>query len=224
MHETVLKDKRFKKLIVGIQVIPSLLPMVALAIFVGALSAGADRNRGLAWPPTPVAGYLAFAVSAVVLTMWYFLPVLRTRRQVRKIARGTWTAPTYQGMQLGTEHPGPISTAYPTDAHKLLAAFMQANLQVWVILFWVATVALVIYTQGQLLALGVAGLALLLGLLRFPTRGRLSRWLEEQRGRLSDLRLSEGLPTDPADADTNPLQESSAEREPLKPECGKESF
>lgn len=62
-------------------------------------------------------------------------------------------------------------------------------------------------------------MAVILLLVTFPTRDRISRWLEEQRAHIAEIRQSEGLPSvsqDPVDAEINQLKERIAELERSK--------
>ncbi len=106
------------------------------------------------------------------------LPWLLTQSALRKIARGTWQPPPQA-------NPGD----YGSDAARLLAVRQTSHIVGLAPLEAAAFFACIAYMmERQPLALAVAGVALLLILIQFPTQGREEAWLERQTEWLAEAR------------------------------------
>jgi hypothetical protein len=174
----------------------------------------------------PVTSYTALAFLAVVLVLWYFLPAQMAKQQVRKIAAGTWAPWAPESRR--TPNPGLPSSFFRTDTDKLLGVFLATSLIAWALLESIGFMGCMAYLmEAQPFVFGVVGAAVLLLFMTFPTRDRVSRWLEEQQARIAEIRQSEGLPSvprDPVDAEINQLKERITELERKKRERRGESL
>jgi hypothetical protein len=169
---------------------------------------------------------MALVFLAAGMAVWYFLPAQLARRQVRKIAEGTWT-PSPSSRYSGRAADPRLPAAFRTDADKLRVVFLTTSLVGWGSLTSPAFMGCIAYLlEGKPFALGVTGVSVLLLLVTFPTRGRISQWLEEQKARVHEIRQAEGLPVpaDPVDAEIHQLKERIAELEAQKEERGDESL
>jgi hypothetical protein len=226
MHETNAGDRRFNIWVRTVQIIPSML-LAGVLLFLGIVL---FLRHGQAWarlPTTPAVSYAALVFLAPVLAAWYFLPAQLAKRQVRKIAKGTWTP---RGANSRSSRwaagPGLPLAAFRTDTDKLRAVFLTTSLVGWALLNTMAFMGCIAYLlEGEPFALGVIGVPLVLFLVTVPTRGRVGHWLGEQQARVNDIRQAEGLPAvprDPVDAEIHQLKERIAELERHKEGRGEE--
>ncbi|HXG08320.1 MAG TPA: hypothetical protein VNK04_00875 [Gemmataceae bacterium] len=229
MHETNASDRRFNARIRTLQIVASTL-LVGVLVFLGIVLFLRPGQGGARLPGTPVVSCTALVFLVSVLAVWFFLPAHLAKRQVRKIADGTWIpgSPYPYSLYWGWAGPGLPLAAFPTDADKLLAVFQTTSLVGWALLNGPAFMGCIAYLlEGEPFALGVIGVPVLLFLVTFPTRGRISRWLAEQQARVNEIRQGEGLPavpSNPVDAEIRQLKERIAELEAQKEECGDESL
>jgi hypothetical protein len=128
----------------------------------------------------PELGFLTLAAIGMTVMnagISFIVPPLAISRHVQTIANGTW-------------QPTNRQDATPnTDTGKLLAIYQTALIIGAGLLEGAAFLALAAYMiEGHLAGLAVAGVGLLLMLSRFPTRGRLETWVEDQLRRVKEQR------------------------------------
>jgi hypothetical protein len=126
----------------------------------------------------PVVSIVAAAVLVIQAPLSFVLPNLMTLSALRRILAGTWQPA-----------PGTPLTLYATGGAKLMAVRQGTLIVGLALLEGVAFLGGIAYlVEGQPLALGVVGVALVLMLGRFPTEGRVRSWLKQQADALTDLR------------------------------------
>jgi hypothetical protein len=124
---------------------------------------------------------VALGLFAVNVPLSFWFPAVVLHAQLSRIAAGTWQPPQSPG--------GPPRTGPWTDEAKLMAGRLTAHIIGLALLEGSAFLScIVVFLEGQALALALAGAALLLILARFPTEGRIRAWLSEQTDRLAQLR------------------------------------
>jgi hypothetical protein len=150
------------------------------------VEAGPGANNFAAWPPggtAPIITYCAVAFAVVVLPVSFVVPDLVTRQGRQTIAQGRLHPPLSSGAA------GPVAGA-PAAATEtgMLAALYMPNLIIGAAfhegLAFFAAVAYMV--EKNLIALGLALLLIALLIARFPTAGRVERWIEQQREKLHD--------------------------------------
>jgi hypothetical protein len=188
-------DTRFNAQLRTLQIIASAL-LLGVLFFLGivlVLQHGQGLNQQAG---TLVLSYVALALLASILIVWSFLPNQLANGQVRKIADGSWTpGPEDSTYSRSPVNPESLLAAFPTDADKLLAVFQTTSIVGWALLEGSALLGCVAYLlEAQPFVFAVIGVPVLLFVVTFPMRGRVTRWLEEQQRRVKDIRQSEGLP------------------------------
>lgn len=177
MDDAIANDKLLSARVRVIQLIAGAL-LVGVLLFLGVVLFFVGQGQVQVRPDPPLLSYMSLGFLATVLAMWFFLPGQIARHQVIKIAKGTWT-PTQSSTCAG----------FPTDAHKLLAVFQTTSLVGWALLEGAGFMGCVAHMlEAQMFVLVVVGVAVLLMLLTFPTRGCINRWLEIQRSRIEENR------------------------------------
>ena len=132
--------------------------------------------------------YMAAAYFAIIFVLWWVFPDMVVKNHVQKIAAGTWTP----GKDPGTGKEF-AATAYPTDASKLLAVNQTHTLIAAALLEGAAFFGCLAYLiEGQVFTLAVPGVVFALMVLTFPTRDRVSQWVEVQQTRVTDRRSERG--------------------------------
>jgi hypothetical protein len=121
-------------------------------------------------------------VSCVPLA--FVLPDVLTRAALRKVATGTLPIPPRANPADYRSVPGQLLGVYQTSLIVGLA-LLEGTAFMGSIAFLLEAVPL---------AAGVTGLALLMMLLKFPTRRGVHDWLERQADRLAEIR-QQSVPT-----------------------------
>jgi hypothetical protein len=184
MSETDTGDEVTSARVRAAQIVAAAL-LAGVLVFAGiAVSLVQQRGRGFSPPDgMPVISYAAVTLFAFQLAVWRFLPDQLANNQVGKIARGTWMP-----------GPGVPATVFATDSAKLLSVFQTKTLVANALLEAVALLGCVAHLlEGQRLALGVVGGAVLLMLVTFPTRANIAQWLAERQARIDEIRQSGDL-------------------------------
>jgi hypothetical protein len=139
------------------------------------------QNQGQPLGPPqdlPIVSLIAAVILVLNAPLVFVMPQILTQSSVKQIAAGTWKAP--QGVS---------GASFNTDADKLLAVKQRTLLISLALIEGAAFCALIGFLlEGQYLALGVVGLAVVLMLALFPTEGRVRSWLDQQLQRVADLR------------------------------------
>jgi len=193
-QDTITNVTRTSQIIVG-ALIAGVLTFVAVAFMVdlrrdqqaGApAAAGANANvPANAWVAFTDAflTYTAVAFAAVLLPLSFVVPNLVTGQSLRAIAGGTSPPPSPSGPAVPATGPQAPQTETGT-----LAALYSSNLIIGAALnegltFFAATAYLL---EKNPIALGLALLLIALLIARFPTAGRVERWIEQHREKLRD--------------------------------------
>jgi hypothetical protein len=124
--------------------------------------------------------YIALGFSAVALPLSFILPGIIAGQQRRAIAASTRSSGTKPGVPPGT---GP--DALKPQVGSLPMAYLQQLIVGAALNEGAAFFAAIVYLIGKnSIALGLA-LVLIAGLVaRFPTEGRVERWIERQQEKL----------------------------------------
>jgi hypothetical protein len=126
---------------------------------------------------SPIRTFVAVGFLVVMTLLSFVLSTLVTRNGVRLIARGQWW------------QPHPQVPAPPTDSGKLLRVKQTAQITGMALLEGASFFGCIAYLmEGQLLALAIVLVGLVLLLSRFPTEARVRNWLTEQTEQLLRLR------------------------------------
>jgi hypothetical protein len=155
-----------------------------MQIIVGALFAGTVfafiilayvRSQNPPPPPdVPLVTYIGVAFAIPPLILSFVLPKLIIAGVRKKIALGTWRAPS-------SRYNMPAAAVPTDDAGKLLTSFPAGLIIGAALLEGPAFFVLIAYfLEGQILSLIVAGVLMGLLVARFPTRSSVSNWLEKQ--------------------------------------------
>jgi hypothetical protein len=143
------------------------------------------RNGGLGQAPAqglPLS-LIAVGVTAVGATLSILIPGIMTRTALKQIVAGTWQLPR-----------GAKPDKFTTVGAKLLALRRTTLIVELALLEGPAFFGCFAYgLQGEVLALGAAGVAILLMLMRFPTDGHVRAWLERQAEALAALEQEKDL-------------------------------
>jgi hypothetical protein len=148
--------------------------------------AAADgRGAIAAESPLPIITYAAVALGAVLLPMSFVVPGLVAKQQRRAIASAGMTASASPAPT-----PGGRSDAAKAPLSGLPAAFLTQLIIGAAIDEGAAFFALVAYLiEKNPIALAMA-VALIAGVIaRFPTTGRVERWIEQQQEKLREEQL-----------------------------------
>jgi hypothetical protein len=127
-------------------------------------------------PPSMIVTGLAVVVAAACLVASWLVPRLVTKNARRQIAQGKWPPQTRDS---GRQNGPPLE---PTgDAIKLISVFTTQLILAAALTEGPAILAALAYMmEGSEWALGLA-LALIVAVaLRFPTRVKIERWLDDQ--------------------------------------------
>lgn len=126
-----------------------------------------------------VISYAAVAMFAGAVLLWAVVPSRIADNQVSKIAAGTWTANTSRGGQ-------PASS---TDVGKLLGVYQTKCVIAGALLEAPAFLAgAALMTERQLFVLGVIAGFFVLMAISFPTRGRMTDWMQSRLERIEQTR------------------------------------
>ena len=148
--------------------------------------AGANANvpAGKRVAPTdPFITYTAVVLAAILLPLSFVLPNFITAQSRRAIAGAPSPPPSPSGPAVPATGPQALQTETGT-----LAALYSSNLIIGAALnegltFFAAVAYLV---EKNPIALGLALLLIAVLIARFPTAGRVERWIEQQREKLRD--------------------------------------
>jgi hypothetical protein len=161
---------RVMRLIAG-ALVAGVVVFLAIAAYVVRVQ---NHGQGLAPPPVqPVITYTAAATFAISAPLALIIPRLQTRTALRAILAGTWAS-------AGT---------FRTGGSKLWALAQTTMIVGLALLEGPALLACMAYLlEGNPLALGVGGAAIVLMLCKFPTEQRVGAWLERHAEALEELR------------------------------------
>jgi membrane protein YdbS with pleckstrin-like domain len=122
-------------------------------------------------PDQPIViSYLAVGFFAVILVLWWVIPDRAIKPAI---------------SQLAARGPGNDLT----DTSSLLPLYQTRNIIACALLEGAAFFGCITYiVEGQVFALAIPAVVLALMVLTFPTRDRVSQWVEEQQRRINDLR------------------------------------
>jgi len=194
-QETITNVTRTSQIIVG-TLIAGVLTFVAIAFMVDVRpnqQAGVQAEAG-ANAKVPAAGWVAFIdafmtytaviFAAVLLPLSFVVPNLVTRQSLRALTGGPSPSPSASNPPVPATGP----QAPQTETGKL-AAMYSSNLIIGAALnegvtFFAATAYLL---EKNPIALGLAVLLIAVLIARFPTAGRVERWIEQQREKLRDV-------------------------------------
>ena len=133
----------------------------------------------------PIITYMAVAFAAISLPLSTIVPLVVTNQQRRAIAAGKST-----GGAGSAPGDGDRSAASPTPMTGLPAAYLTQLIIGAAINEGAAFFALVAYLiEKNPIALAVAVVLIAGVATRFPTPGRVERWLEQQEEKLRDDQL-----------------------------------
>jgi hypothetical protein len=156
----------------------------------GAAANGAGNGPGApgavaAESPLPIITYAAVAFGAVLLPMSFVVPGLVAKQQRRAIANAGMTASASPAPT-----PGERSDAAKAPLSGLPAAFLTQLIIGAAIDEGAAFFALVAYLiEKNPIALAMAVVLIAGVIARFPTAGRVERWIEQQQEKLREEQL-----------------------------------
>ncbi len=168
-------------LVTGLVIFLVIVNVIDLGLKPGAGGQGAVAADS----PLPIITYVAVAFAAVVLPMSFVVPALVAKQQRQAIAGGKLTA----GTQVAPT-PGNGSNAAGTLLSGLPAAFLTQLVIGAAMDEGAAFFGLVAYLIEKNPIALVVGVVLIVGVIaRFPTAGRVERWIEQQREKLREDQL-----------------------------------
>jgi hypothetical protein len=166
------------------QIIAAALLMGVLVFLFVVLYMVLVQNQGQPLGPPqdlPLVSLIAAVILVLNAPLVFVMPQILTQSSVKQIAAGTWKPP--QGVS---------GAGFDTDTDKLLAVKQRTMLISLALIEGAAFCALIGFLlEGQYLALGVVGLAVILMLALFPSEGRVRAWLDQQLQRVADLRAEQ---------------------------------
>jgi len=191
-QDTITNVTRTSQIIVG-ALVTGVLTFVAVAFMVDVrpdrqtrvpADARANANApagGRAATTDPFITYTAVIFAAVLLPLSFVLPNVVTARSLRALAGAASSPPSPSDRAVPATSP----QAPQTETGKL-AALYSSNLIIGAALnegltFFAAAAYLV---EKNPIALGIALLLVAVLIARFPTAGRVERWIEQQREKL----------------------------------------
>jgi hypothetical protein len=155
--------------IIAAAILSGAVGFLVIAVFLRQGGAGAGAAN------TPLITYIILALAVVNIILSLVVPDMSAAAARRKIAQGAWM---------------PAQAMPPDDAGQLSIVY-TTRLLIGLAMLEGATFALLIayLVEGQAVSLIVA--VLLIGAMawRFPTRARLTAWIEEQERLLANERL-----------------------------------
>jgi hypothetical protein len=173
-YDTVLTNRLWVMRIIIVALV------LGLAVFCGIAVVVREMGNMPAPPATPLLTYLSFAWAALMLAGSFIVPVGFMVGQRRRLAQVDYptelahpeTAPTdpaVAGMWLGMYHVQLVMGAAMLEGAGffLLIAYM---------------------IEGTVLSLAAGIVFIVLMAVRFPTRARVERWMDKQRGWLMEQR------------------------------------
>jgi hypothetical protein len=158
------------------QIIAGALPL-GLAFFLGAalITAGGHEERPA--PQLPLLSVVAAAMLVGCVPLSIILPKIITRTALRQILDGTFKIPE-----------GAASEQFSSTTAKLLSVRQTTMIVGMALLEGAGFMGCTAYiVEHQVQVLGVTGVAILAILIRFPTRGQVSAWLDQQAQTLADM-------------------------------------
>jgi hypothetical protein len=165
------------------------MQIVAAALVVGVIAflaivlylVLAQKQGGANPPPNlPLISLIAAGSLVVATVVSFALPAAIVRSTLRRIAAGTWK-------------PEPGMAAQATDSDKLLALYQTTLIVGLALLEGACFFSCIAYlVEGQPFVLAVVAVGVGLMLVRFPTEGRVRRWLEDHKEQLARARQEVG--------------------------------
>jgi hypothetical protein len=129
----------------------------------------------------PVLSLMAGMAFIACVPLSFIVPRFATRSALTKIAAGTWQPPRSDDPRLNHEQ-------FASTTGKLLAVWQSSLILGLAMLegcaFWALTAFMI---EAQPAVLVVAGIAIALMLVRFPTMSRVDAWLEDQARMLAEM-------------------------------------
>jgi len=188
-QDTITNITRTSQIIVG-ALVTGVLTFLVVALLVDLrpdrqagvqAEGGANANLpagGRVAPTDSLLTYLAVGFAAILLPVSFVLPNFVTTQSCRAIARGAAAPPSPRNSAVPATGPQAAQTETGT-----LAALYLSNLIIGAALneglTFFATIAYLI--EKNPIALGIALLLIAMLIARFPTAGRVERWIEQQR-------------------------------------------
>jgi hypothetical protein len=147
---------------------------------------GAPALPGMAGTTMPLITYIAVGMGVAGLVLSFVIPSVIVASARRKIAKGTWTPPATRDLT----QPAQI---YPAGDTGGLAYVYQTQLIIGSALSegmaFFATIAYML--ERNPLALGMALILLASLIIRFPTRGRVNAWIDQEQSKLQKERQAD---------------------------------
>ena len=174
-------------LVAGLVTFSVIVTIMNIGSAPGPAAAGGPGAQGAvaAESPLPIITYVAIAFGAASLPMSFVVPGLVTKQQRRAFASAGTTASTSPAPP-----PGKRSDAAKAPLSGLPAAFLTELVIGAAMNEGAAFLALVAYLiEKNPIALALAGVLIAGVIARFPTAGRVERWIEQQRQKLGEDQL-----------------------------------
>jgi len=196
-QDTITNVTRTSQIIVG-ALVTGVLTFVAVAFVVDLRPGRQARVPAVAGANAPAGGrvattdsfitYTAVIFAAVVLPLSFVLPNVVTAQSLRAVAGVVSSPPSPSGPAVPATSP----QAPQTESGKL-AALYSTNLVIGAAINEgvVFAVAIAYMIEKNPIALVVALLLIAALIARFPTAGRVERWIEQQREKLRDAGYSD---------------------------------
>lgn len=167
------------------QIIAGALPLGLICFLAIVLVLGGGQQQQQPVPGLPMVSLVAAAGFVGCVLLSFIFPSAITRTGLRQIVDGTWKEPEGVKSEPVSSTPAKLLSLRQTTMIVGLAPLEGAG-------FFGCAAYLV---EHQVAVLSIAGVAILLMLLRFPTAGRVSAWLEQQAAVLLDMQRAKDLGT-----------------------------
>jgi hypothetical protein len=172
------------------QIVAGALVLGVVVFLAVAVVIGSNRPAGAGRAPAgdlPIISLVAAVLLAVQAPLAFLLPGLVTRNGLRQIASGS-----------GRSFPDPGAAEGNTDVARLLGLWQTTLIIGLALLEGTAFLGCIAFlVEAQPFAVAVVLVSLLLMAVKFPTEGRVLAWLEQQAGRLAELRQEGGAAAGP---------------------------
>jgi hypothetical protein len=162
--------------IIAAALITAGLVLLGVSIVVSPMGAGRAAAGGI--DVGEVITWTAVAFVAIILPMSVIVPALITRQNRQRIAAGTRTPPSVRNSRSTPSDP----EAFQSDTGKLVVAYQTQFIVGAALIEGPMLFAAIAYLLGKNpIAFGLACLLLVAHVVRFPTRNRVTSWIDSQQ-------------------------------------------